>query len=49
MPGKEIEELLDVAPVGFERLWRVAPLGAQIGELVLDLGSEFRSGFSSPA
>ena len=44
MPRKEIEELLDVAAVGFERLWRIAPLSAQMGEPALDLGSDgFRS------
>ena len=39
MLGEEIEELLDVAPIGFQRLWRIAPLGAQMGEPALDLGA----------
>ena len=40
MLGQEAQELPHVAPIGFERLWRHAPLGAEMAEPALDLGRD---------
>ena len=49
MFGEEFKELLDVAPIGFERLRRIAPLVAEMGEPLFDFGGDFRGGESRAA
>ena len=44
MPGQKIEELADVAPIGFQRLRRHAPLGAEIAEPAADFGGHVGGG-----
>ena len=39
--GKKSEKLQHVAPIGFDRLRRQPPLGAEIAEPSLDLGGDF--------
>ena len=38
---QEFNELAQVAPIGIERLRRIAPLVAEMGEPVLELGDDF--------
>ncbi len=44
MLGEEIEELADVARIGFQRFRRHAPLGAEIAEPAGDFGGHVGGG-----